>query len=156
MKIKNRKNQSKLIVKTCLFCRKIFYAKLDTAKYCCDSHKVQYNKWVKTADFDRDPNEGKALSPGTITNPQIPEDKLIFQGNKDSLYRKLLEIMSAEDLIHEKEYIEKLIPFSSVKDWSKSITQVFTDKDFMEVMRISPKEYKLYKEPSQGYIKKIP
>jgi hypothetical protein len=147
MRRKNIGNKSKLIVKTCLFCRKIFYAKRDSAKYCCESHKVQYNNWMKTTYYDHDPNEGIELAPGTITNQQMSEDKLIFQGDQDSLYGKLLEIVSEEQLLHEKEFIENLIPFSTVKGWIRSSSQIFTDRDFMEVLRISYDEYKLYKEP---------
>jgi len=40
---------------------------------------------------------------------------LIFQGDKDSLYRKLLKSMTEEQLFHEKEFIEELTPFSTVK-----------------------------------------
>jgi hypothetical protein len=134
------------IVKTCLFCRKTFYAKRDSAKYCCVSHRVQYNNWVKTAYYDIDPNEWNELPPGTIANQQMSEDKLIFQGDKDSLYRKLLEIVSEEQLLQEKEFIENLTPFSTVKSWLKSTAQAFTDQYFMEVIRISQQEYKLYKE----------
>jgi hypothetical protein len=146
MRKKDMVNKSNLIIKTCLFCRKTFYAKRDSAKYCCESHKVQYNNWVKTTYYDYDPNEGKVLPPGIIINPNIPEDNLIFQGDKDSLYRKLLESMTEEQLFHEKEFIEELTPFSTVKNWLKSSAQVFTDEYFMEVMRISQQEYKLYKE----------
>lgn len=146
MRTKHNKKTEKLIVKTCLFCKKTFYAKRDCAKFCCDSHKVQYNSWIKTTYFVRDPNEGKALSPGTITNLQIPENKMIFQGDKDSLYRKLLELVPEKQLFQEKEFIEKLIPFSTVKNWSKSSTQVFRDKNFLEVLRISLKDYKLYED----------
>jgi hypothetical protein len=146
MRKKDMVNKSNLIIKTCLFCRKTFYAKRDSAKYCCESHKVQYNNWVKTAYYDNDPNEGTELPPGTITNQQMSENKLIFQGDKDSLYLKLLEIVSEEHLLLEKEFIENLIPFSTVKNWPKSTAQAFTDEYFMEVMRISPQEYKLYKE----------
>jgi len=130
-----------------LFCRKTFYAKRDSAKYCCESHKVQYNNWLKTTYYDQDPNEGKVLPPGTITNKQISEDNLIFQGDKESLYLKLLEIVSEEQLSQEKKSIEELIPFSTVKNCDKSSAQIFTDRDFMEALRISLEEYKLYKEP---------
>ena len=155
MRTKEMNIKNKLIVKTCLFCRKIFYAKRNSAKFCNESHKVQYNKWAKTTYYDHDPNEGKVLHPGIIINPNIPEDKLIFQGDKDSLYRKLLECLSEEQLFHEKEFIEELIPFSTVKNWLKSSAQVFTDEYFMEVMRISQQEYKLYKESWQENNEKI-
>ena len=146
MRTKEMNVKNKLIVKTCLFCRKIFYAKRNSAKYCCENHRVQYNNWVKTAYYDNDPNEGIELTDGTITNQQMSEDKLIFQGDKDSLYRKLLEIVSEEQLLQEKDFIENLIPFSTVKSCLKSTAQAFTDQYFMEVMRISMQEYKLYKE----------
>jgi len=81
--------------------------------------------------------------PGTIPSEEMPEDKLVFIGDLASLYRKLKNyVLSTEDLITEKESIEKLDPYSETNSWDKSMTQIFTDEYNIEVLRVLPAEYK--------------
>jgi hypothetical protein len=149
MKNKTKARKRKLIVKECVFCGDTFYARRNSAKYCSDTCKVKFsNRKIKAHQwYSEDPNKGKILPPGTVTSWEMPEDKLIFKGDKASLYRKLSEKVSEEQLIQEKECIERRKPFSETKEWGKSCVQIFTDEDFMEVFRISPEEYKFYVWP---------
>jgi len=55
------------------------------------------------------------LPPGTITSWNMPEDKLIFQGDKAALIQKLSGKISRDQLISESKFIEILIPFSESK-----------------------------------------
>lgn len=132
--------------KECAFCGEPFYAKNDKAKYCSDSHKVQFSQMVKKSHqwYSHNPNEGKVLPIGTVTSWEMPEDKLVFSGEMASLYYELAAYVSPEQLTQEKEYIEALKPFSETKEWTESSVQIFTDENFMEVFKILPSVYKLY------------
>jgi hypothetical protein len=148
MKKKHRVTGKNLIVKECAFCHDPFYAKRNSAKYCSDSCKVQFNTKNKNHPwYNNDPNEGKTLPPGTITSWEMPEDKLVFVGDYSSLLQKLTTYVYPHKLFEEKEYIPNMQPFSQTKDWKKSADQIFSDENFMEVFRISPDEYKLYVWP---------
>jgi hypothetical protein len=59
----------------------------------------------------------------------------------------LSDKISEDQLTQEKEFIEKLKPFSESKEWVESSLQIFTARDFMEVFRISQDEYKFYVWP---------
>jgi hypothetical protein len=149
MKAKKAKSINGCFIKECAFCCKPFFAKTDRAKYCSDSHKVQFSQMVKKSHqwYNIDPNEGKIVLPGTVTSWEMPEEKLVFTGNLIQLNSELAKYMSREQLTVEKEYIENRKPFSETKEWIKSATQIFTEENFMEVFRILPIEYKLYVWP---------
>jgi hypothetical protein len=146
MKVKHYKKSEKSIVKICLFCDKVFYAKRDTAKYCSDLHKVKFHNWIKWAkeNYYDDPNEGKVIPPGTITSWNMPEDKVILSGNKESLINVLSEKLSEIELANEILFIENLIPFSVSSAWLKSSIEIFTDNEYIEIIRVLPDQYKLY------------
>jgi hypothetical protein len=146
MRINHKKKSEKSIVKKCLFCNEVFYAKRDSAKYCSDSHKVQFHNEVKWAkeNYYNDPNEGKVLPPGTIPSWNMPEDKLILTGNKESLIKELSEKLSEIELANEILLIENLVPFSVSATWLKSSTEIFTDIEYIEIIRLLPDQYKLY------------
>src|SRR5665647_2824142 len=86
-------------LKECAFCGKPFFAKTDRAKYCSDSHKVQFSQMVKKSHqwYDIDPNEGRIIPPGTVTSWEMPEEKLVFSGDLMQLYIELPKYLS---LIH--------------------------------------------------------
>jgi len=147
---KKKKNlDSNRIVKQCAFCNRTFYAKRNTATYCSDSCKVKFSIRKRTTPqwYNHDPNEGKKLPPGTITSWEMPEDKLVLRGNKASIIAKLSELVSEEQLLQEKEYIEKLKPYSESSDWTVSAFQILTEENFMEVFRIFLDDNKLYVWP---------
>jgi len=147
---KNHKSGKKNIyVKTCAFCGDTFYAKSNSAVFCSttDKQKFYIRKKTNPQWYSHDPNEGKKLPPGTVTSWEMPENKLVFQGDKVTLYQKLSEKLSKEQLIQEKEYVENLKPFSQTSEWIESSVQIFTDEDFMEVFRVLPSVYKLYVWP---------
>jgi hypothetical protein len=146
MKVNHYKKSEKSIVKKCLFCNIVFYAKRNSAKYCSDSHKVRFHNWIKWAmeNYYDDPNEGKILPLGTIPSWNMPEDKLILIGNRESITGALTERLSPKELTHEMLFIEKLVPFSESTTWLKSSTEIFTDIEYIEIMRLLPDQYKLY------------
>ena len=135
--------------KECAFCCKPFFARSNKAKYCSDSHKVQFSQMVKMSHqwYSQDPNEGKLLPPGIVTSWEMPEEKLVFSGNLKQLQCELSIYISPEQLTIEIENIENHMSFSETKEWIKSATQIFTDKNFIEVFRILPSKYKLYVWP---------
>jgi hypothetical protein len=110
------------IKKECAFCGEPFYTKTDKAKYCSDSHKVQFSQMVKKSHqwYSHDPNEGKVLPSGTLTSWEMPENKLVLTGDLASLYSKLAAYVTPEQLSKEEEYIETLKPFSETKEWTYS------------------------------------
>jgi hypothetical protein len=142
------------IEKECAFCSKPFYAKSDRAKYCSDSHKVLFSQMAKKSHqwYDKDPNEGKVLLPGTVTSWEMPEEKLVFIGNIKQLQSELSKYLFLKESIEESENIEKCKPFSVTGDWILSAVQIFTDENFMEVFRISPNLYKFYIWPWESRI----
>ena len=150
MRNKRKKPEGKYIIKICEYCYAKFYAKRNTARFCCDACRSYYYQEKHRTDhpFGFDANEGKFLPPGTIPSQEMPEDKLVFIGDLASLYRELKKyITSPKELINEKESIEQLDPYSTTHDWGESITQIFTDEFYLEVFRIFPAEYKLYVWP---------
>src|ERR1035437_9882244 len=149
MRIRKIKPANGYNKKECAFCGEPFYTKTDRAKYCSDSHKVQFSQMVKKSHqwYSHNPNEGKILAPGTFTSSEMPEDKLIFSGEQASLYHELAAYVTQEQFSKEKECIDTLKPFSETKEWTESSVQIFTDNDFMEVFRILPTVYKLYVDP---------
>jgi hypothetical protein len=153
--MKKKKNlESSFIVKKCAYCNGTFYAKRNTGTYCSDTCKVKFSKRKTTTQqwYAQDPNEGKKLPPGTITSWEMPEDKLLLRGSKASIIAKLTDLVSEEQLIEEKEFIEKAKPYFASSDWNESVVQIFTDENFIEVFRIFPDDYKLYVWPWLGGI----
>jgi hypothetical protein len=149
LKIPNDKRNGKQNAKKCAYCDGNFYAIRDTAIYCSDSCKKQFNleknknqKW-----YSHDPNKGIRLALGTITSWEMPEDKLVFSGDLMSIHAELVDYVSPEQLTKEKESIEILKPFSETQELPESSIQIFTDTNFIEVFRISPAIYKLYVWP---------
>jgi hypothetical protein len=149
MKSKRKPSKGKFIVKTCAFCGDTFYAKRNSAIYCTDSCKVKFfiRRTTTPQWYSHDPNEGKKLPPGTVTSWEMPEDKLVFTGELKQLYNELPNYMTSSQLIKEKEFIEKHKPFSETNEWIASASQIFTDENFIEVLRILPNRYKLYVMP---------
>jgi len=149
MKRKRKPKEGNFIVKKCSYCFRTFYAKRRTAKYCSDNCKVQYNKNGNKNQrwYNENPNKGKAIPPDVITSWEMPEDTLVLKGDLQSVYNKLSTLVTAEQLVAEKEYIEKLKPYSETYEWGESSVQIFTDENFIEVFRTAHNEYKLYVWP---------
>jgi hypothetical protein len=135
--------------KKCGYCDGNFYAKRDTAFYCSDTCKKQFNleKTKNQKWYSHDPNKGVRLPFGTVTSWEMPEDKVVFSGELASLYLTLTDYVSQEQLTKENELIEILKPYSETQEWTESSNQIFTDTDLIEVFRISPTVYKLYVWP---------
>jgi hypothetical protein len=133
----------------CAFCDTVFYTKSHSARYCSTSCKKQFFKEKKKNQrfYDVDPNRGKTFPRGTVTSWEIPEDKLVFSGDSETLYHKLSDFISPKQFTEEKKYILKLRPFSAIGEWCESATQIFTEENFMEVFRVLPDEYKFYVWP---------
>lgn len=144
-----RRYENRSIAKACKFCYRTFYAKRESAKYCSDSCKVRYNREFNCNRnwYSHDPNAGRVIPAGTVTSWEMPEDKVIFRGDIENLYQKMSDYLSDIQLQNESTYIENLKPFSESKEWLKSTSQIFTKTDFIEVLRVSSKEYKLYVWP---------
>jgi hypothetical protein len=149
MRKKKKCSDKSHIVKTCAFCGDVFSAKRKSAVYCSDSCKVKFHirKTTRPQWYEVDPNEGKKLPPGTVTSWNMPEDRLIFFGNKDQLYQELRKYLSELQLIEERQNIISLLPFSKTNDWFDSSTQILTNENMMEVFRTLPDLYKLYLWP---------
>ena len=150
MRNKRIKPEGQYTIKICEYCNAKFYAKRNTARFCCDACRSYYFQEKHKTDHPLgfDANEGKILPPGTIPSQEIPEDKLVFIGDLSSLYREIKNyIASTEELTNEKEFIEQLDPYSITNDWQESMSQIITDEFFIEVFRIFPVEYKLYVWP---------
>jgi len=141
MRYKRKILENKYITKKCAFCNANFYAKRNSAKYCSDSCKAQYNKEKRKTQnwYYENPNKGKRLPLGTVTSWEMAEDKLVFSGDLTSLYWELPKYMSQEQLSKEKEYIENRKPFSETHEWFESANQIFTNENFKEVFRILQK-----------------
>ncbi len=150
MRNKRKKPKGQYTIKICEYCNAKFYAKRNTARFCCDACRSYYFQEKHKTDHPLgfDANEEKILPPGTIPSQEMPEDKLVFIGDLSSLYRELKNyIASTEELTNEKEFIEQLDPYSITNDWRVSMTQIFTDELDIEIFRIFPAEYKLYVLP---------
>jgi len=150
MRNKRKKPEGQYTIKICEYCNAKFYAKRNTARFCCDACRSYYFQEKHKMDHPLgfDANEEKILPPGTIPSQEMPEDKLVFIGDLSSLYRELKNyIASPEELTNEKEFIEQLDPYSITNDWLESMNQIFTDEFFIEVFRIFQAEYKLYVWP---------
>ncbi len=150
MRNKRIKPKGKYIIKICEYCNAKFYAKRNTARFCCDACRSYYFQEKHKTDHPLgfDANEEKILPPGTIPSQEMPEDKLVFIGDLSSLSRELKNyIASPEELTNEKEFIDQLDPYSITNDWRESMNQIFTDEFFIEVFRIFQAEYKLYVWP---------
>ena len=147
MRNKRKKPDGIYIVKICEYCNAKFYAKRNTAKFCCDACRVyNYLEQHRTDNpFGEDPNKGKLLAPGTIPSQEMPEEKLVFMGDLASLYRELAGYITSQiEFQSEKGLIEQIDPYSKTNDWRDSMTQLFPDGYFIEVFRVLPAEYKLY------------
>jgi hypothetical protein len=149
MRNKQKANAKNLIVKKCAFCGNVFYAKRNTAIYCSDSCKVRFYLRKNTVPqwYDRNPNEGRKLPPGTITSWEMPEDKLIFRGDLNALHQILLNYLTPKQVLEEEKFFSIERPYSYTNDWCESASQIFTDNYLIEVFRIFPDEYKLYVWP---------
>jgi len=77
----------------------------------------------------------------------MPEDTLALKGDLQSVYSKLSNLVTAEQLVTEKGYIEKLKPYPETYDWVESSVQIFADENYIEVFRIAQNEFKLYVWP---------
>lgn len=133
----------------CAFCDTVFYTKSHSARYCSNYCKRQFFKEKKKNQrwYNMDPNRGKTFPMGTITSWEIPEDKLVFSGDLESLYYELSDFISPQQFIEEEKYILKLRPYSETDEWYDSSVQIFSDENFMEVFWISPEVYKFYVWP---------
>ncbi len=150
MRNKRKKPNGKYIIKICEYCNAKFYAKRNTARFCCDACRVYNHLEQHRTDhpLGNDPNEGNLLAPGAIPSQEMPEEKLVYIGDLASLYRELkCYITSPVEFNKEKEFIEQLDPYSMTNDWEISITQIFSEEYFIEVFRVLPSEYKLYVWP---------
>ncbi len=150
MRNKRKKPEGQYIIKICEYCNAKFYAKRNTARFCCDACRSYYFQKKHKTDHPLgfDANEGKILPPVTIPSHEMPEDKMIFIGDLAPLYIELdIYVTSPEELATEKDFIEQLDPYSITNDWGESMSQIFTDEFFIEVFRIFPAEYKLYVWP---------
>ncbi len=147
---KNNKRRRRKIRKSCAFCDRVFYAKKNTATFCKNSHRQLFfnvKKIIIQDPYYENPNKGKRLAPGTMPSQQMSEDEVIFTGSLDTLYLKLRNYIDEQQLREEKIFINKLKPIIESKDWSNSICQIFTDKEMMEVFRVTRRKYKLYRMP---------
>ena len=146
MKLKAKISDSVFNAKNCAVCNSVFHTQSHNARYCSVSCKRLFFKEKKRNQkwYVMDPNRGKTLPMGTITSWEIPEDKLVFSGDLESLYPKLSEYLSPEQFVKEKECILKLRPYSETGEWVDSSVQIFTEENFMEVFWISPNTYKFY------------
>lgn len=150
MRNKRKKPEGQYIIKICEYCNAIFYAKRNTARFCCDACRSYYFQEKHKTDHPLgfNTNEGKILPPVTITSQEMPEENMIFIGDLASLYIELDNyVTSPEELAKEKDFIEQLDPYSITNDWRESMSQIFTDEFFIEVFRIFPAKYKLYVLP---------
>ena len=141
----------KMHIKKCAYCDKIFYPETKRALFCSYSCRQKFHllkkEHMKNSYTGDDPNEGEKLPPGTIPSLEMPESKLVFCGDLQSLYLKLKNYLSDDQLMGKKQPIERLKPFITKRDWSKTSIQIYTDDNLMEVFRLYPTIYKLYVEP---------
>lgn len=146
MKLKNEISDSVFNAKNCAVCNSVFHTKSHSARYCSTSCKKLFFKAKRKNQrwYNVDPNRGKTFPMGTITSWEIPEDKLVFSGELETLFQKLSEFISPEQFANEKERILKLQPYSETGEWYDSSVQIFIEENFMEVFWISPKVYKFY------------
>jgi len=138
------------IKKSCAFCDITFYAKSVSAIFCSDSHRQQFyyvKKKIIQDPYFENPNKGKRLAPGTMPSQQMSEEEVIITGSLDTLYLKLHNYIDEQQLRNEKILIARITPIIESKDWSDSICQIFTDKEMMEVFRVTRRIYKLYRAP---------
>lgn len=107
MKLKGKISDSVLHAKNCAVCDRVFHTTSYNARYCSASCKRQFFKAKQKNQrwYSVDPNIGKTLPMGTITSWEIPEEKLVFSGDLESLYPKLSEYLSPEQFVFKKESI---------------------------------------------------
>lgn len=133
-------------MKKCAFCFNEFHSKSHSARYCSTSCKTQFFKEKNKNQrwYITDPNRGKTFPLGTVTSWEIPEDKLVFTGDLESLIPKLSEFVPSEQLAKEMACILKLKPYTKTGEWQDSSVQIFTDEYLIEVFLITWKVFKLY------------
>jgi len=136
----------KYITKKCAFCDATFYAKRNTALYCCNGCKGKHDREKKETQkyYYRDPNKGVSLPSGTIPSWEMPESKLYLTADLASILEEIKDYLPPEQLITEKEFISKLKPYCDTHEWSKSSDQIFTEEYSIEVFWVKPDIYKLY------------
>lgn len=149
MTIKAAHQELKNYVKNCAYCYANFYAKRDSGIFCSNTCRQKFYLMKKAHiknGYPENPNLGIQLPPGTIPSHEMAEEMLIFQGNLLEIYEELKKYLAPHDLIREIDCAQNLNPFNMTLDWNESHFQIFSGNDYIEIFRIHPKIFKIYKD----------